>query len=77
MKYELEQVVFYMDENHVHSAKVTSRTVVENVHDDLSAIDSPSKMTPFGRTGIRYQTCHGTWDEQQVFASKKELLEAL
>lgn len=77
MKYELDQLVFYMNDNHVHSAKITSRTTVENVHNDLSAIDSPSKMTPFGLAGIRYQTCHGTWDENQIHASKKELLEAL
>ncbi len=77
MKYELDQLVFYMDDNHVNSAKITSRCTVENVHDELGIHESTREWIPFGLAGIRYQTCHGTWNEDQLYVSKKELLEAL
>ena len=77
MKYELGQLVFYMDDNHVNSAKITSRTVVENTHDELGIHESTKVWIPFGLAGIRYQTCHGTWNEDQLYASKAELLKRL
>ena len=79
MKFELGQLVFYVDDDHVNSAKVTSRTIVENVSNDYRSENDEQKKLwlPFGYNGIRYQTCHGTWDEHQLHASKKELLENL
>lgn len=78
MKFNLEQVVWYMLDNRVHSAKVTSRTIVENVHENWnSTAVQRAAWQPFGNSGIRYGTTHGQFSENQIFGTKEELLQSL
>ena len=60
-KFELKQLVFYLKDNKLNSARIISRKYVE---------DS-------GNRTIRYVTCHGEYDEKNIFESKEELLKSL
>ena len=73
-KFQLGQLVWYLRDNKVHSAKVLARLCSESEKDN-SASDSP--WMAFGRTRVEYSTCHGVINESQCFASKQELLESL
>lgn len=69
-KYELDQLVFYLQDNRLHSAPVLSRMKVENLHegshsDFFNQFDCNS--------GTFYATCHGIYKEEEVFGSKEEL----
>lgn len=78
MKYELEQTIFYIMDNVVHSAPVLSRMCVENAHDEwISNEEQKDAFAPFGFSGIKYSTCHGTIEEKHAFSSVDELLESL
>jgi len=78
MKYELGQVVYYMINNKVHSAKILARMLVENLHDDWACTPEQKKLfTPFGHSSVHYATCHALLLESEVFASKDELFESL
>lgn len=78
MKYELDQLIYYMQDNKVHSAKVVARTAVENLKhwDDLNT-ENMSFYAPWGKPGVWYKTCHGIINEEDAFASKEELLASL
>jgi len=77
-KFALGQLVFFMCENRIHSAKVQSRKVVENAHDGwASTEEQKGEWQPFGKSGIRYRTVGQTHIELDLFASREELLEAL
>lgn len=78
MKYELGQVIYYMLNGKPHSAAVLSRMRVENLHDNFVSTDAQkSTFTKFGHTGVMYATCHGVIDEENAFASRDELKEAV
>ena len=78
MRYALNQTVFYMISNRVHSAVITSRMLVENVHDNWNSTREQAQIwNPFGPAGIKYATTHGKFDEHQLFATKEELLKSL
>lgn len=68
MKYHLNQTIYYLKDNKLHSATVRSRTVVENAE---------SWATPFGESRIEYATAHGVFSENEVFASRRELVQFL
>ena len=78
MKYELDQLIYYMEKNRVHSAKVVARQAVESVktYDEMTTEDM-SFYAPWGKPGVWYKTCHGEYKEEDVFASKEELLASL
>ena len=77
-KYELGQVVYAMRDSKVHSAQVSSRTIIDNLHDDWVSNSTQQKSwQPFGRTGIWYATVHDQYEEGALFATKEELLESL
>lgn len=78
MKFELNQTIYYMRGNKVHSAPVNSRMVVENAHEDWARTDEQKKSwMPFGEAGVFYFTCHGHVNEEEAFASREELLQNL
>ncbi len=79
MKYELGQLVYYVHDDSICAAKITSRSLVENVKNDWRSDNDVQKEVwlPFGFNGIRYQTSHGTLNEHQIHASKEDLLAAL
>ena len=77
-KYALGQIIFYMKDNKVHAAEVVSRKVVENLHDDWASNDEQKMVWQhFGVSCIVYKTVHGKYYEDEVFASREDLLEAL
>lgn len=71
-KFGLGQLVYLMVHNKVHSAKVTSRTIIENALDEPSIV-SPHTQ-PFGRSGVFYSVHSEEYEEHMLFASKAELL---
>jgi hypothetical protein len=75
---DLNQIIYYMGDGKVCSAPVLSRMLVENLHDDWTSNPEQKKaFVPFGPSGAYYNTCHGMWREDEVFATKKGLLESL
>ena len=75
MKYELDQMIYYMCDNRPHSAPVLSRQVVENLHSDwTSNTAQESTFAPFGQDCEMYNTCHGTVTVEEAFPSKYEML---
>lgn len=78
MKYELDQVVYYLKENHVHSAAILARMQVESLREEWGCTaEQKSFFTPFGKAGVFYQTCHGTFSEKEVFVSREDLARSL
>ena len=74
MKFEIGQLVWYIEDNRVHSAEVVSRQFVENLHDDWdSTPEQQETWQPFGGERTKYATVDGVYDEYQLFASRKEL----
>jgi hypothetical protein len=76
MKYELNQVIYYVRDNKVHSAPVLSRMQVENLH-KASTPEQKAIFTPFGENDVFYGTCHGVFDEAEVFPSRDALISFL
>lgn len=78
MKYELGQLIYYMLDNKVHSAKVLARKQVENAKDyNELGTEEMAFDAPWGDAGIWYKTCHCAIDQNDAFASREELLESL
>lgn len=77
-EFSLDDTIFYMGGGKVCSAPIMSRMLVQNLHDDWNS--NPEQKTafvPFGPSGTYYNTCHGMLCGNQVFATKKQLLETL
>lgn len=77
MKYALKQVVFCILDNKVHSAPALARTAVENLYGWESTRAQRETFMPFGNSGKYYATCHGVFPEEQLSASKEDLLRSL
>ena len=78
MKYELNQLVWYLKDNKIHSAKILSRMLVENaLSEGTSDIELFEKNYAFGCNCLEYSTVHGKFKEDQLFPSKEELIESL
>ena len=69
-KYNMDQTVYYMMDNRVHSAPVLARRYVE------TAANIPSRAH-VGENSIVYGTTHGTFHERNLFTSLKDLLNYL
>jgi len=68
-KFELDQLVYYIRNDRLCSAKIISRLLVDNVtHTD---------KTVFGPNREVYATCHGVLPEYDIFASRQELVDSL
>jgi len=76
-KYEIGQLVFYMKNNLVHSARVLSRANTEN--SDINAVTAAQKeaFQRFGPNSTIYSTCHGEFQEKDVFPTKEDLFKSL
>ncbi len=78
MKYELGQLVYYMINNRIHSARINTRMIVENAHDDWCSTDKQKEAwQPYGISRVMYSTCHGEMPEEAVFASHEDLTNSL
>ncbi len=78
MKFQIEDVIYYMNENRVHSAKIFARQQVEaNPTTKPSNPEQARLYAPWGDTRIEYATCHGTINEKDAFESKEALLASL
>lgn len=78
MKHELSQTIFYFRENKLHSAKVLSRKLIENMNDDqVSNPQQKELYQPWGESSVVYSTCHGEVNEKDAYSSKEELLNSL
>jgi hypothetical protein len=75
MKYELDQLVYYLNENKLHSANVISRMTVDNIREAECNPQQKDFYFAFGPSGTYYRTCHGTFNEKEVFDSKEKLAE--
>jgi len=78
-KYKLQQVIYYMQDNKVHSAKVLSRKYVDNVFPKEKRYTKEQEQffAQLGNEGIMYATCHGFFREDEVFGRLKELKASL
>lgn len=76
-KYDIDQTIFYMRDNKVHSSKVLSRMCVENKFATGATASQRELYQPFGAAQISYATSHGIVHECKAFASREELLESL
>lgn len=78
MKYELEQIIYYMRDNRPHSAPIVSRMQIENLHQDLACTkEQKTLFMPFGYSGVFYSTCHGIVNESEAFATKDDMVKAI
>jgi len=76
--FDLEQLIYYMLDNRVHSAPVLARMCVDNLHENWANTDKQKEVfTPFGKTGVYYATCHGIIPYRDAFGSKEDLLDSL
>lgn len=75
----IDQTIFYMMDNKVHSAPVLSRLIVENKHPDKFASNEDQKrlFLRFGNARESYSTTHGEISAELAFATKEELLASL
>ncbi len=78
MKYELEQVIYYMLNNKPHNAPVLSRRCIENAHEDLVANECQDTFFKrFGDSGVVYSTCHTEVAEEEAYSSKEDMIRTL
>jgi len=70
-KFELDQVVFYIEDNCLHSAPVLSRNYVDNIFGD--GVGDSDTLRCFGPSRIQYSTIHGTYSGKALFATREEL----
>lgn len=78
MKYALNQLVYYILDDKLHSAPILASIEITNLHEDYAATDAQRKtFTPFGKAGVKYATCHGVLSEDKVFATKEDLAKSL
>jgi len=76
-KYEIGQLVYYMKNNLVHSARVLSRAHSENSDVDACTATQKEFFQRFGPNYTVYSTCHGEFQEKDVFPTKEDLFKSL
>ena len=77
-KFNLDQEIFYIRNDRIHSAKVLARIFVENAHDDWNCTDEQKALfTPFGQSREAYATCHGFVPVDDAYGSKQDLIGSL
>ena len=77
LMFELNQRVFYMCENRIHTGEVRSRVHIDNRPDDNMTDSDSCYWQPFGQQAIRYGTIHGVFDQDQLLGTQEALLEDL
>jgi len=68
-KYQLDQLIYYLKDNKLHSASILSRMKIENLYNDKNS----ELFNQFNNEGTFYATTHGIFEEEKVFSSKEEL----
>lgn len=76
-KYEIGQLVYYMKNNLVHSARILSRVHRENSGIDAVTATQKELFQRFGPNCTAYSTCHGEFQEKDVFPTKEDLFKSL
>ena len=73
-KFELDQTVYYIKDNRLHSAPIMSRMVVENLKPTWNSTkEQVDFYQRFGPCRVVYATVHGTYDESSLFESPEAL----
>lgn len=75
--FEINQLIWYMQDNKVHSARVLSRMIIENSPMEAHNKEQREFYQRFGEAGVTYATVHGTYGQDRVFGSKQDLLDSL
>lgn len=73
-KFELDQLVWYLKDNRVHSAKILTRMIVENKFEDNG---DDNAFRRFGKSRVVYGTIHGDYYENEIFDSRESLANSL
>ena len=76
-EFQLEETVFYMRDNRIHSAPILSRIFVDNETKEVSNTEQADAFQKFGEDKIEYATIHGVFSEDQIFHIKQDLLDSL
>lgn len=76
-KYKIGQLVFYMKNNLVHSARILSCAHSENSDIDTVTATQKEFFKRFGPNCTVYSTCHGEFQEKDIFPTKEDLFESL
>ena len=77
-KFALDQVVYVILDNRVHSAPVLSRMLEENQHPKWKATPEQADFFQrFGNCRKMYATCHGEFGEDELFDSREALAAAI
>jgi hypothetical protein len=76
--FDLDQTIYYIRNDRIHSAKVLARIIVENAHDDWNCTPEQQQIfTPFGNSREAYATCHGLVPVNEAFGSRQDLVDSL
>lgn len=77
-KFDLEQTIYYIRNDRIHSAPILARIIVENAHDDWACTDVQKELfTPFGPGREAYATCHGFVPTEEAYGSRQDLVDSL
>lgn len=76
--FELGDTIYYIRENKLHSARIWTRMMVENAHDDRAHTkEQKDTWQHFGPSRVAYVTCHGVVMEDEAHESAEALAQAL
>lgn len=77
-KFELDQTVYYIMDNRLHSAPVLSRMVVENLKPTWNSTKEQADLFQrFGPCRVVYATVDGVHEEATLFESREALAAAI
>ena len=77
-KFDLKKTIYYIRNDHICSAPVLSRMIIENAHEDWVANKEQSELfTLFGPAQEANATCHGVVFADAAFGSRQELIDTL
>lgn len=76
-KFKLGQTVYWLSENKVCSADILSRVLVENKTERVANEEQRSFYHKFGPSGVAYNVHGSTMKEDEIFGSRRELVENL
>jgi len=74
-KFKLNQTVWYLNNNVVHSASILSRKYVDNLFPKSMQCTKVQEKTfaRFGNEGVFYATIHGEYSESELYESAEAL----
>jgi hypothetical protein len=76
--YSVGELIFFLQNNRVHSAPVLSRQVITVCADRIPSSNEQEKLfRPFGPSGVKYATCHGIVRADEAFFTQNALADSL